>query len=279
MRRRIGILFILVGLGVFFYPELSTWKLNNDTRQYVETFEKKNPAAGNSGAKEADGRYQECLFYNQKIYENGQSEFKDAWSYVQNPVSVESFSDGKFGYIQIPEMKVKLSLYLGASETNMIKGAAVLGGTSLPIGGKGTNSVIAGHRGYRGIPFFREIERLKTGDKVIIRNPWEKLVYRVSEIRIIDPYDSDTVKIQDGKDMITLITCHPYRSHGKQRYVVYCERDNGKKNEQTEEKDFARTVISSQEDIEREKYFRVVCGICILPLGVWTLRGGRKGTK
>ena len=74
--------------------------------------------------------------------------------------------------------------------------------------------MIAGHRGYQGIPYFREIEKLEVGDKVYITNPWETLRYRVESIAIIDPYDNDAVKIQDGKDMITLVTCHPYRSMG-----------------------------------------------------------------
>ena len=85
--------------------------------------------------------------------------------------------------------------------------------------------LIAAHRGYEGIPYFREIEKLKVGDRVIIKNPWEKLTYRVEEIKIIQPDDSNQIKIQKGKDMVTLLTCHPYRGHGRYRYVVYCMRN------------------------------------------------------
>ena len=89
---------------------------------------------------------------------------------------------------------------------NMRKGAAIMGQTSLPVGQKDSNCVIAAHRGYRGIPYFRDIEQLKTGDQVIIRNLWERLDYRVTKIKVIDPYDMDKILIQKGKDMVTLLT-------------------------------------------------------------------------
>ena len=110
--------------------------------------------------------------------------------------------------------------------------------------GKNTNCVIAGHRGYHGAPYFREIERLNPGDKVYIKNPWEKLAYRVESIKIIYPDECDQIKIQKGKDMVTLVTCHPYKSHGRYRYLVYCVRDNGEKEEKKEKKVKTMTGIT-----------------------------------
>lgn len=104
-----------------------------------------------------------------------------------------------------------------------------MGQTSLPLGQKDSNCVIAAHRGYQGIPYFRDIEQLKTGDRVIIKNPWETLTYKVTKIKVIDPYDTDQILIHKGKDMVTLLTCHPYRGHGRYRYVVYCMRNHGQK--------------------------------------------------
>ena len=117
-----------------------------------------------------------------------------------------------------------LSLFLGASYQNMADGAAVLSQTSIPIGGKNTNAVIAGHRGWGGASYFRYITDLEVGDEVIITNLWETMTYTVSGVRIIDPTSVDDILIHEGKDMITLLTCHPYASGGKQRYIVFCER-------------------------------------------------------
>ncbi len=121
-------------------------------------------------------------------------------------------------------MNVLLPLYLGASAENLVAGAAVLSQTSLPIGGISSNCVIAGHRGYGGMAFFREIESLTEGSLIYIVNPWETLVYQVTEIRVIAPSDIAAVLIQEGRDLVTLMTCHSYLSNGLYRYVVYCER-------------------------------------------------------
>lgn len=168
-------------------------------------------------------------------------------------------------------MHVKLPLYLGATLENMRKGAAIMGETSLPIGTKNSNCVIAAHRGYQGIPYFREIEKLNVGDRVIIQNPWEKLSYRVEKIKIIKPDDSDQIRIQKGKDMVTLLTCHPYRSHGKFRYVVYCIRDQGQKLPAQKIRTMDDTYFeSSKWDIQREKLVRYA-GIGILIFLEWNL--------
>ena len=93
---------------------------------------------------------------------------------------------------------------------------------------------------------FCDIEIMEIGDEVIIKNLWETLKYRVSNIKIINPSDSQEVLIQSGKDMVTLITCHPYTKNYK-RYVVYCERekDDEENNNQTVSNE---TVTANKED-------------------------------
>lgn len=93
----------------------------------------------------------------------------------------------------------------------------------MPIGGINTNCVLAGHRGWYGALFFRHIELLEIGDVVLITNFWETLRYTVSEIKVIEPDAIDEILIQPGRDLVTLLTCHPYGSGGRYRYVVYCE--------------------------------------------------------
>jgi sortase A len=254
-----GTMLILFGVGLYLYPTVSTWWLNRQTDDYIKDFnqtydivtekvtetiteeaeETETTSTEDTTVfrdKEGDSLYESIVEYNESIYENGQKDFVDAWSYVDSPISLDGLEDDKFGYIEIPAMNVTLPLYVGASISKMAKGATVLGQTSLPIGGTNTNSVIAGHRGYKGSPFFREIEKLSIGDYVYITNPWERLIYQVESIDIINPYDSEKLVIQEGKDMITLLTCHPYMSHGKYRYLVYCVRvdDDGSGEKGTE---------------------------------------------
>ena len=121
-------------------------------------------------------------------------------------------------------MNLKMPLYLGANEENLANGAAVLSQTSIPIGGIGTNAVIAGHRGWNGYKYFMDIELLGPGDEIAITNLWETLTYQVVEIRIVMPNDVDAIMIRPDRDMITLLTCHPPNTGGQYRYLVYCER-------------------------------------------------------
>lgn len=164
--------------------------------------------------------------YNQRIWEEKQEGLCDPWAYQQPSFTLGDYGleDEVFGVISIPSLDVELPLYLGATYQHMADGAAHLSQTSLPIGGENTNCVIAGHRGWVGAAYFRYITELQPGDEVIITNLWGEMVYTVKETKIISPTEVDQILIQDGRDMITLLTCHPYASGGKQRFLVFCDR-------------------------------------------------------
>ena len=272
-----GLLMILFGISLFIYPTVSTWIIEKETASYVDVFDQDYMPAKteeeSAVKKENDPLYEKSVAYNEKIFNEGQVNFSDPWSCVQLPIDMGSLNDDRFGYISIPAMDVELPLYVGASAENMAGGAVILGQTSLPVGGGNTNCVIAGHRGYHGAPFFREIEKLEAGDRVYITNPWETLTYTVESIDIIGPYDSHKVMIQEGRDMVTLLTCHPYRSHGKQRYVVYCVRDEGEGEGGSGEtmtagitggKETTQPFVSSEPDIQMENNVRYASGLIII---------------
>ena len=164
--------------------------------------------------------------YNQRIYTDGQSTLSEVRAYQATLFSLTDYGlpDETFGVISIPKLNLEMPLYLGATDENMAKGAAVLSGTSVPIGGNNTNAVIAGHRGWGGAAYFRYITELSVGDEVVITNLWERLRYRVVGTKIIEPHETENILIQPGRDMVTLLTCHPYASGGTQRYLVYCQR-------------------------------------------------------
>ena len=89
---------------------------------------------------------------------------------------------------------------------------------------EGAIQVITVHRSWRGADYFRHIDKLAVGDEVRITNLWKTLTYTVADIQIIQPHEVDKIKIQQGRDLLTLLTCHPYASGGRQRFVVVCER-------------------------------------------------------
>ena len=177
--------------------------------------------------REYEALWEAMVDYNETLWLDKQAGLSDPWSYIQPSFTLGDFGleDEVFGVISIPKIKLSMPIYLGATDAHLAAGAAQLSQTSLPIGGTNTNCVLSGHRGYNGAAFFRYVPDLQPGDTVIITNLWETLTYTVTFTDIIEPYEVEKILIREGKDMITLLTCHPYASGGKQRYVVYCERE------------------------------------------------------
>ena len=164
--------------------------------------------------------------YNRGLFQSRQEGMKGLESLEEACFRLSDYgiSSEVFCVLSIPALDLEMPVYLGASSQNMALGAAQLGQTSVPVGGKNTNTVIAGHRGWNGADYFRYITELVPGDRITITNLWETLEYTVVGTKIISPDDVDAIKIQPEKDMITLFTCHPYASGGRQRYLVFCER-------------------------------------------------------
>ena len=172
-----------------------------------------------------DRLYKWMLRQNKYLYKNGQKDLIDPFSYEQPGIDLTKYglSDNIVGYISIAKINCNLPIYLGASRENMKKGAVHLTQTSYPIGGNNTNAVIAAHRGAVNSFMFRDIEEITAGDLVVIQNFRQTLTYQVTGMKVIEPSDIEAILIQPDKDMITLITCHPYLVNDK-RYVVYAER-------------------------------------------------------
>lgn len=164
--------------------------------------------------------------YNEAIFEAGQEGLANQSAYEQPSFTLADYGleSEVFGVIAIPRLEIEMPLYLGASKQNMANGAAIMGQTSLPIGGSNTNCVIAGHRGWNGAAYFLYINQLEKGDTVTITNLWETLTYEVVDTEIIYPSNVEAIHIQPDRELLTLLTCHPPASGGKQRYLVFCER-------------------------------------------------------
>lgn len=136
-----------------------------------------------------------------------------------------SGSECMAGSVYATEGYLEMPIYLGATYTHMAEGAARLSQTSIPIGGDNTNCIVAGHRGWGGAKYFRYITDLVPGDTVKITNLWETMTYTICETQIIDPDDVEAIHIRPGRELLTLLTCHPYATGGRQRYLVVCERN------------------------------------------------------
>ena len=233
------LMLFLAGLFLVLYPSIQgavvdrkmVWEANSFLARLEEDPDKDIPTVIVPSTEPEESRqypelWETMTAYNQRIYTDGQSSLSEAGTYQAILFTLTDYGlpDETFGVISIPKLDLEMPLYLGATDENMAKGAAVLSGTSVPIGGSNTNAVIAGHRGWGGAAYFRYITELSIGDEVVITNLWERLRYRVVGTKIIEPHEIENILIQPGRDMVTLLTCHPYASGGKQRYLVYCQR-------------------------------------------------------
>lgn len=246
-----AVLLLAAGLLIAFYPRLHQLQTDLEIEAEVQSFyrdislqehREKNPSGhvdpvsvpAESGDPALDPElpyralYLAMLEHNRFLYESGQKSLSDPWSYQQEVFNLSQYGlEGEaVAVLRIDRLDIELPIYLGATMEHMGRGAAQLSQTSMPIGGVNTNCVLAGHRGWQGALHFRHIELLEIGDTVILTNLWDVLEYKVTEIKVIHPWQPEELLIQEGRDLLTLITCHPYGSGGKYRYVVVCERNN-----------------------------------------------------
>ena len=223
MKRKIlGKTLISIGIIIIVYPFILRLFWNNKVDKKVSEL-KEHPVIDN--IKNVDALLEAMKIYNEDLLKNGQT-IVDPFSFQELDFNLQEYGveENIVGTLYIEKLDVELPIYLGATIENMKYGAVHLSHTSLPIGTTNSNVVLAAHRGAVRHKMFRDIEKMEIGDEVKITNFWEELTYKVTSTKIIEPNEVSKVLIQQGKDMITLITCHPYTKN-THRYVVYCERN------------------------------------------------------
>lgn len=130
---------------------------------------------------------------------------------------------GTMSRLQIPKIDVDLPIYHGTSDAVLLKGAGHLQGTSLPVGGESTHSVITGHRGLAGAKMFTDLDQLVEGDTFTLTTFGRVMTYQVVQTQIVDPDDTASLRQQEARDLVTLITCTPLGIN-TQRILVTAER-------------------------------------------------------
>jgi sortase A len=213
----------LLGGGLLLYPTLSSAKYRGGVAEIKQEFLKdKGSQAEREPASER--LYEKLKEENQRLFETNQADLIDAFSYEQPGVDLSEYGikDNLIGFIAIEAIGVELPIYLGANTEQLKKGAVHLTQTSYPVGGENTNTVIAAHRGNK-VPMFRNIHKIKIGDTVTITNFREVITYHAAELKFIAPAQIDEIKIQSGRELLTLLSCDPLGLNYR-RIVVVCER-------------------------------------------------------
>ena len=200
------ILIFLVGLSVMLYPTVSDYvNQRHQSRalaSYDETVNEMSDADYTAYFEAADA-------YNQRLAATPNSFF--------TPEQVSGYDEtldvsgtGIMGYITIPRIGVELPIYHGTSDAVLQVAAGHLEGTSLPVGGASTHAVISAHRGLPSAKLFTNLDQLEVGDTFTITVLDRTLTYEVDNISIVLPTETDSLKVSEGKDYVTLMTCTPY---------------------------------------------------------------------
>lgn len=200
-----------IGLVTFLYPLISS-NINHRTQTTVISNYEEEMAR--MAEEEKQKQREEAVRYNEYVKELEGSKSEDLTPMEKDAMemsSIEMKGVGEvLGHIEIPKIDIELPIYYGASDEILNRGAGQLPKTSLPIGGESTHCVISAHRGLASARMFRDLDQLKRGDVFFLHSYNEVLAYAVESIRVVLPSDSSALVIEEGSDLVTLITCDPY---------------------------------------------------------------------
>ncbi len=215
MKKRISNIFavavILIGCCVLLYPTISNFLVQRNSSYAVQTYESALENMGEDQKKEALEKARE---YNKKI--RGKVIAGDPFAGHHDVEDDEYWEvlnieeNGMMGYIQIPKISVELPIYHGTKERVLQKGIGHWEGTSFPVGGSSTHSVLTGHRGLPTIDLFSDLDRMTNGDVFYLKILGETLAYQVDNIQTVLPEETESLQVYEGKDYVTLVTCTPY---------------------------------------------------------------------
>lgn len=200
------VLIFFVGLAVMLYPTISDYINQRNQTRVVNSY-----AQQVDGLSDADytAYFDAANVFNQEIAADPDALYHaDRFSTYSTTLDVTG--TGIMGYITIPRIGVELPIYHGTSDSVLQIAAGHLEGTSLPVGGASTHAVISAHRGLPSAKLFTNLDQLEVGDTFTITVLDRVLTYEVDKISIVLPTETDELKIAEGKDYVTLMTCTPY---------------------------------------------------------------------
>ena len=219
-------LLLMIGISIMIYPGFSQWINDKEQAKVISSYEKETQEYPDEALIEMK---EKAIHYNEKLAHGtivmtdpfkedavnvGETEYEEA---------LDTNNAGMMGILTINAIDLKLPVYHGTSDEVLSKAVGHLQGTSLPIGGASTHSVLSAHTGMATARLFTDLPKVVVGDIFILTVLGEDIAYKVYDIDVVLPDDIDSIIIQEGRDLCTLITCTPYgiNSH---RLLVHGER-------------------------------------------------------
>ena len=218
MKKKAGNLVIciifLAGLSLLLYPFVANQWNNYRQKQLISGYEQVVSDKEAAEGIDYDAERKKAEDYNEALLPCVLPDsFALAESSGVDPVYMNTLNiagDEMMGSVEIPKINIKIPIYHTTEEEVLNKGAGHLEGSSLPVGGVNTHAVISAHRGLPSASLFTDLDQLKEGDHFLIHVLNETLCYEVDKISVVKPEDTSALAVEDGQDLVTLLTCTPY---------------------------------------------------------------------
>ena len=217
-------LFIGASLVMMFYPWISNFVNQHQADITVDNYKKKEKSLSEEQKEEM---WKKAQMYNADLAKN-QVELTDP--FVESKSAIKSGliynnllnidKSGMMCYLEIPCINVNLPVFHGTAASTLERGIGHLEGSSLPVGGKSTHAVLTGHTGLNNAKLFTDLTEVKEGDLFFLHILGKDLAYRVIEIEVVLPEETQDLLIRKGKDLVTLITCTPYGVNSHRLFVT-----------------------------------------------------------
>ena len=202
---------LVVAFAVLLYPTVSSYVNEKNGSKVVSNYDAESVRLSNA---EKEKMLEDARAYNKEMLSN--IDLIDPFSQGEKSLDARYESllnidgSGMMGYIRIPKIKVEIPIYHGTSESVLQAGVGHFWGTSLPVGGESTHTVLTGHRGLPTKTLFTNMDKLVKGDVFYIKVLDETLAYKVDQILTVLPEETEALSIVPGQDYATLVTCTPY---------------------------------------------------------------------
>lgn len=218
MKKKAGNLVIciifLAGLSLLLYPFVANQWNNYRQKQLISGYEQAVSEKEAAEGIDYDAERKKAEEYNEALLPCVLPDsFALAESSGVDPVYMNTLNiagDEMMGSVEIPKINIKIPIYHTTEEEVLNKGAGHLEGSSLPVGGANTHAVISAHRGLPSASLFTDLDQMKVGDHFLLHVLDETLCYEVDKISVVKPEDTTALAVEDGQDLVTLLTCTPY---------------------------------------------------------------------
>ena len=209
------IFFFLVGLSLLLYPLVANQWNNYRQSRLISSYDSTVAQKEQEGSIDYEAEWQKARAYNESLLP---SILPDSFAVAEASdepdeeymACLNIAGDEMMGTVEIPKINIELPIYHTTDEEVLEQAAGHLEGSSLPVGGESTHAVISAHRGLPSASLFTDLDQLEEGDHFLLHILDDTLAYEVDKISVVEPEETQDLAVEEGEDLVTLLTCTPY---------------------------------------------------------------------